>query len=97
MIETIEARFETLDERFGLKGDKRIERLHTGCRWTEGPAYFPAGRYLRLQRHPQRPDPALGRDHRGGGGVPAPRAASPTATPSTARAAWSAASTAPGG
>jgi gluconolactonase len=46
MIETIEARFETLDERFGLKGDKRIERLHTGCRWTEGPAYFPAGRYL---------------------------------------------------
>jgi gluconolactonase len=46
MIETIEARFETLDERFGLKGDKRIARLHTGCRWTEGPAYFPAGRYL---------------------------------------------------
>ena len=36
MIETIEARFETLDERFGLKGDKRIARLHTGCRWTEG-------------------------------------------------------------
>jgi gluconolactonase len=46
MIETIEARFETLDERFGPKGDKRIARLHTGCRWTEGPAYFPAGRYL---------------------------------------------------
>jgi gluconolactonase len=46
MTETIEARFETLDERFGLKGDKRIERLYTGCRWTEGPAYFPAGRYL---------------------------------------------------
>lgn len=46
MIETIEARSETLDERFGLKGDKRIARLHTGCRWTEGPAYFPAGRYL---------------------------------------------------
>src|SRR5581483_6926549 len=46
MIETIEARFETLDERFGPKGDKRIARLHTGSRWTEGPAYFPAGRYL---------------------------------------------------
>ncbi|GAB3732633.1 SMP-30/gluconolactonase/LRE family protein [Amycolatopsis oliviviridis] len=23
-----------------------MRRLHTGCRWTEGPAYFPAGRYL---------------------------------------------------
>src|SRR5581483_12383333 len=46
MIETIEARFETLDERFGPKGDKRIARLFTGGRWTEGPAYFPAGRYL---------------------------------------------------
>ncbi len=46
MIDTIETRFEALDERFGLKGDKRIARLHTGCRWTEGPAYFPAGRYL---------------------------------------------------
>jgi gluconolactonase len=23
-----------------------MERLHTGCRWTEGPAYFAAGRYL---------------------------------------------------
>jgi gluconolactonase len=24
----------------------KVERLHAGCRWTEGPAYFPAGRYL---------------------------------------------------
>src|SRR6187399_3675139 len=23
-----------------------VERLYTGCRWAEGPAYFPAGRYL---------------------------------------------------
>ena len=23
-----------------------IERLYTGCRWCEGPTYFPAGRYL---------------------------------------------------
>jgi gluconolactonase len=23
-----------------------MQRLYTGCRWTEGPAYFPAGRYL---------------------------------------------------
>jgi gluconolactonase len=24
----------------------RVEKLHEGCRWAEGPAYFPAGRYL---------------------------------------------------
>jgi gluconolactonase len=24
----------------------QVERLHTGCRWAEGPAWFPAGRYL---------------------------------------------------
>ena len=47
MTDTIETQFEVLDERFrSVKGDKRIERLHAGCRWTEGPAYFPAGRYL---------------------------------------------------
>jgi gluconolactonase len=23
-----------------------LEQLHTGCRWAEGPVYFPAGRYL---------------------------------------------------
>ncbi|MEP4380161.1 MAG: SMP-30/gluconolactonase/LRE family protein [Alphaproteobacteria bacterium] len=23
-----------------------VEQLYTGCRWAEGPAYFPAGRYL---------------------------------------------------
>ena len=47
MTETIPARFELLDERFrDCRGDRRMEVLHTGCRWTEGPAYFPAGRYL---------------------------------------------------
>ena len=47
MTETVPARFELLDERFrGCRGDRRMEVLHTGCRWTEGPAYFPAGRYL---------------------------------------------------
>ncbi|MDP9799663.1 gluconolactonase [Catenuloplanes nepalensis] len=47
MTELVSARFEVLDERFeGIRGDRWIERLHTGCRWTEGPAYFPAGRYL---------------------------------------------------
>src|SRR5262245_53965508 len=43
----IEARFEALDERFHrIGGDAYLERLHTGCRWTEGPAWFAAGRYL---------------------------------------------------
>jgi gluconolactonase len=47
MRETVKAQFEVLDERFrGYRGDRWLECLHTGCRWTEGPAYFPAGRYL---------------------------------------------------
>jgi gluconolactonase len=47
VTDIIEARFEVLDRRFrSCGGDSRIERLHTGCRWTEGPAYFAAGRYV---------------------------------------------------
>jgi gluconolactonase len=47
VIDSIQTRFELLDERFrACDGDAWIQRLHTGCRWTEGPAYFPAGRYL---------------------------------------------------
>jgi gluconolactonase len=43
----IKAEFEVLDDRFRrVDGDSRLEVLHTGCRWTEGPAYFAAGRYL---------------------------------------------------
>lgn len=43
----VKAHFEVLDERFArVNGDEWMRRLHTGCRWTEGPAYFPAGRYL---------------------------------------------------
>ena len=38
---------EVIDERFrGCQGDEWMEHLYTGGRWTEGPAYFPAGRYL---------------------------------------------------
>jgi gluconolactonase len=45
--EAIPARFEVLDERFRrCRGDRWLEVLATGCRWTEGPTYFPAGRYL---------------------------------------------------
>ncbi|RZS43302.1 gluconolactonase [Herbihabitans rhizosphaerae] len=43
----IDARFEKLDERFRwCDGDYKVERLHSGARKSEGPAYFPAGRYL---------------------------------------------------
>ncbi len=40
--------FEVLDERFTklAMGNVHLEKLGTGCRWAEGPAYFPAGRYL---------------------------------------------------
>lgn len=46
-VETISAELEVLEEPFAsVGGDGRVERLFTGCRWAEGPAYFPAGRYL---------------------------------------------------
>jgi gluconolactonase len=40
--------FEILDERFErlFSATAHLHRLYTGCRWAEGPAYFPAGRYL---------------------------------------------------
>lgn len=42
------APFEALDPRFAryALGNVHLERLYTGCRWAEGPAYVPAGRYL---------------------------------------------------
>ena len=42
------AAFEVLDERFEalVFGNVHLEKLWTGSRWAEGPAYFPAGRYL---------------------------------------------------
>jgi len=47
MSDVIRTSFEVLDGRFrDYDGDGWTQRLHTGCRWTEGPAYFPAGRYL---------------------------------------------------
>jgi gluconolactonase len=47
MSDTVKTQFEVLDQRFRtVKSDKWMERLHSGCRWTEGPAYFAAGRYL---------------------------------------------------
>lgn len=43
-----DTRVEVLDPRFARYrvGNAAIERLHTGCRWAEGPAWFGDGRYL---------------------------------------------------
>jgi gluconolactonase len=40
--------YEIVDPRFNacIIGHARVERLWTGCRWAEGPAWFAAGRYL---------------------------------------------------
>src|ERR1700760_2877041 len=40
-IEILDARFKEL-----VHGNVHLDKLYTGCRWAEGPAYFPAGRYL---------------------------------------------------
>lgn len=39
---------QTIDPRFGALhfSTAKVETLHTGCRWAEGPAWFAAGRYL---------------------------------------------------
>ena len=39
--------YEVLDDRFRscFNRTSHVERLWTGARWTEGPVYFPAGRY----------------------------------------------------
>src|SRR5829696_2307305 len=40
--------YEILDDRFRhlVKVAAKVEKLYEGCRWAEGPAYFPAHRYL---------------------------------------------------
>ncbi len=40
--------FEVLDKRFRrlFVGNAEVDKLYTGCRWAEGPAYFAAGQYL---------------------------------------------------
>jgi gluconolactonase len=37
---------EALDKRFPRQQNAGIERIATGCRWNEGPVYFPAGGYF---------------------------------------------------
>ncbi|MFT4131242.1 SMP-30/gluconolactonase/LRE family protein [Labrys sp. (in: a-proteobacteria)] len=40
--------FVVVDPRFKalIFGNSQLDKLHTGTRWAEGPAYFPAGKYL---------------------------------------------------
>ncbi len=40
--------YEVLDPRFAklFNGNAKVDKLYTGCRWAEGPAWFAAGRYL---------------------------------------------------
>jgi gluconolactonase len=47
-IETIRDPSVVLDERFRklVNSTAHLEKLAGGCRWAEGPAYFPASRYL---------------------------------------------------
>jgi gluconolactonase len=40
-IEILDARFAKL-----VFGNVHLDKLYTGCRWSEGPAYFAAGKYL---------------------------------------------------
>ncbi|WP_330305294.1 MULTISPECIES: SMP-30/gluconolactonase/LRE family protein [unclassified Streptomyces] len=46
----VEGLYEILDDRFRtgrcVNGDSRLEVLHSGCRWAEGPLYVPAWRQL---------------------------------------------------
>lgn len=60
--------YEVLDGRFRsgrcTNGDMRLEKLYGDCRWAEGPLYVAGLAPGRVERHPQRPDAALGRGHR---------------------------------
>jgi gluconolactonase len=46
--QTMSVDYEVRDPRFAglIVRHAHLERLATGCRWNEGPTYFPAGRYL---------------------------------------------------
>ena len=48
MVIELSASFQVIDPRFRQLAfpNVHVERLHTGCRWAEGPAWFAAGRYL---------------------------------------------------
>ncbi|XVV07525.1 SMP-30/gluconolactonase/LRE family protein [Actinosynnema sp. CA-248983] len=45
-MDVIPTKVQSFDERLLIFGDDLLERLWSGGKWTEGPAYVPAGRYL---------------------------------------------------
>ena len=55
--------FEILDERFRrcIRTSASVDRLFTGCRWTEGSRVLPGAALARVQRHPERPRAAVRR------------------------------------
>ncbi|CAN98406.1 MULTISPECIES: SMP-30/gluconolactonase/LRE family protein [Sorangium] len=48
MVIELTPSFKVIDARFRKLAfpHVHVEKLYTGCRWAEGPAWFPAGRYL---------------------------------------------------
>lgn len=45
--ELVATEYSFVDDRFmTCRGDRWLELLYRGCGWAEGPAWFPAGRYL---------------------------------------------------
>ena len=48
MALALSSSFEVIDPRFSRLafGNVQVEKLFTGCRWAEGPAWFAAGRYV---------------------------------------------------
>jgi len=48
MVIALTPSFEVIDPRFRalVFPNVHVDKLHTGCRWAEGPAWFAAGRYL---------------------------------------------------
>ena len=78
-----------LDPRFRAPGARpmaAIERIATGCRFTEGPVWFGDGRYLLFSDIPNDTHDALGRGDRRGQRLPPAVGTMPTATRATARA-----------
>ena len=84
-----DADYEFLDDRFAacVRPTAKVEHLYEGCRWAEGPAWFPAGRYLVWSDIPNdrmlRWDELSGETH-----VYRRRRTTRTATRSTARDGW---------
>ena len=87
-IEQLDARFHRL-----VPGPEKVERLWTGARWREGPAWFARPSLPGLVRHSQQPHAALRRAQRRRLGVPRAGQQLERQHGRPRRAGWSAAST----